>query len=109
MLFRMMIKKESEWASELSIQKGKISKLEKKIKDMKQKNDRKLQQLIVEYENRLEVNRKQHEEELRIERGLSGSKLTSDTHHEGNTHTFTHVVQHFHTQHHKFIFVVLYD
>jgi predicted HAD superfamily hydrolase len=97
--FSMMIKKESDWASELSIQKRKISKLENQINDMKKETDRKLQQLTDEYEQRLEVNRKQHEEELRMTRGLSGSKLISDAHHEGNTHThacvydsFTHDV-----------------
>lgn len=83
-----MKKKESGFFFESSLQKRKISKLENQINDIKKESDRKLKQVIDEYEERLEANRKQQEEELSMARGLSGTKLRSDSHHKGDTHVF---------------------
>ena len=87
-LLRMMKKKESEFAYELSIHKRKISKLESDINDIKKESDRKLKEAIDEYEKLLETKRKLHEADLRMARGLSGTKLRSDDHHRGNKHVF---------------------
>lgn len=79
MMFRRLQVKDSECMA----QRQKIKELENKIALLENQYKSKLDSTIQHYERVLKEKDKLHREELKLTRGLSGTKLISDDHHKG--------------------------